>query len=75
LDGNGLSVIPGDAPDDGLSAGLASRVIDNDRRTFGGKVFSDGGANPLGGSSDNGDSSCEFAHDIAISFDDSIAIS
>src|SRR5260370_1078354 len=58
LDGNRFSAFLSNALNDGVGAGLAGCVVDDDCRAFRGKVFSDGCANTFGGSGDDGDFSC-----------------
>jgi hypothetical protein len=55
MDGDGLAAGRGDGVDDGLRAGLAGRVVDDDRGALGGERLGDRGADAFRGAGDDGD--------------------
>ena len=63
-DGDGLAAGGGDGGDDGVGAGLAGGVVDDDGGAFGGERLGDGGADAFGGAGDDCDFTCELAHDV-----------
>ena len=65
--GDGFAAGGGDGGDDGLGAGLAGGVIDDDGCAFGGEGLCDGGADALGGAGDDRDFTCELAHIVFFS--------
>ena len=60
--GDSLAAGRGDGGDDGVRAGLAGGVIDDDGCAFRGEGFGDGGADAFGCAGDDCDFACEFAH-------------
>ena len=62
LDGDGLAPLFSNTLDDGFGAGLATGVVDHDRRSLGREMFGDRCANAFGSSGDDGDFSYQTAH-------------
>ena len=62
LHGDGFAALGCDVLHNGVGAGFAAGVIDDDGSAFGCQMFGDGGADSLGGSGNYRYFSSEFAH-------------
>jgi hypothetical protein len=60
--GDGLAAGRGDGGDNGVRAGLAGGVVDDDGCAFRGERLGDGGSDALGCAGDDCDFACELAH-------------
>ena len=69
LHGDGLAALGLDVGDDGVGAGLAAGVVDDDRGALGGEMLGDGGTDALGGACDHCDFACKIAHRIPFPFE------